>query len=125
MLIPVAMDPLSLQGVGANFEVARLLNAAFKMDVHIVAILPVMLDRRLQMTAAIMESLVELAERLHTPVLPAIRVDAAVTKANRARQFLMDYDPKCKAVEDYQAAFQQLAQLLSGEVNAQRLQASA
>ena len=61
MLIPVAMDPLSLQGVGANFEVARLLNAAFKMDVQIVAILPVMLDRRLQMTAVIMESLGELA----------------------------------------------------------------
>jgi len=50
-------------------------------------------DRRLQMTAIVMESLVEIAERLRIPVLHGIRVDATITKASRARQFLVDYDP--------------------------------
>lgn len=125
MLIPVAMDPLSLQGVGANFESARLLNTLFKLDVRPVAILPVMVDRRLQMTGIVMESLAELAERLHTPVLHPIRVDAAVTKAGRARQFLVDYDPKCRAAEDYQIACQQLAHLLQEQRDDRRLQIPA
>lgn len=125
MLIPVAMDPLSLQGVGANVESARLLNAAFKLDVRAVAILPVIVDRRLQMTAIVMESLVELAERLHIPVLHGIRVDAAVTKASRARQFLADYDPRSRAVEDYQIAGQELAILLQEQMHERGLKASA
>ncbi|MBZ5596194.1 MAG: ParA family protein [Acidobacteriia bacterium] len=125
MLIPVAMDPLSLQGVGANVESSRLLNAAFKLDVRPVAILPVMVDRRLQMTAIVMESLLELAERLNIPVLHAIRVDAMVTKASRARQFLVDYDPRSRAAEDYQIACQELAILLQEQTNERQLQASA
>ena len=40
MLIPVAMDPLSLQGVGANFESVRQLNAAFKLNIRPVALHP-------------------------------------------------------------------------------------
>ena len=125
MLIPVTMDPLSLQGVGANVESSRVLNAAFKLDVRAVAILPVMVDRRLQMTAIVMESLMELGEKLHIPVLRGIRVDATVTKASRARQFLMDYDPGCRAVEDYQLAGQELASLLREQMDEIPLQVSA
>ena len=125
MLIPVAMDPLSLQGLGANFESARQLSAAFKLNIRPVAVLPDMLDRRLQMTTIVMESLVELAQRLHLPVLHGIRVDATVTKASRARQFLVDYDPRCRAVEDYQIAFQELAALIQEEIDVRRLQIPA
>jgi chromosome partitioning protein len=125
MLIPVTMDPLSLQGVGANVETARVLNEAFKLDVRAVAILPVMLDRRLQMTAIVMESLKELAEKLCTPVLHGIRVDATVTKASRARQFLRDYDPGCRAMEDYQIASEELSNLLREQTDEIPLQVSA
>jgi MinD-like ATPase involved in chromosome partitioning or flagellar assembly len=65
------------------------------------------------------------AERLQIPVLPAIRVDASVTKASRARQFLVDYDPRSRAVEDYAAACQQLAGLLREQTNERWLQMSA
>jgi chromosome partitioning protein len=125
MLIPVAMDPLSLQGVAANVETCRLLNAAFQRDVRPVAILPVIVDRRLQMTAVVMESLLEIAERLCIPVLHGIRVDATVTKASRARQFLVDYDPGSRAVEDYQIAGQELASLLQEQMDERRLSISA
>jgi chromosome partitioning protein len=125
MLIPVAMDPLSLQGVAANVESCRLLNAAFNLDIRTVAILPVMLDRRLQMTTIVMDSLVELAERFCIPVLHPIRVDAAVTRASRARQFLVDYDPGSRAVEDYRIASQELASLLQEQKNERELRISA
>jgi chromosome partitioning protein len=125
MLIPVAMDPLSLQGVGANVETCRLLNAAFHLDILPVAILPVMVDRRLQMTTIVMESLVEIAERLRIPVLHGIRVDATITKASRARQFLVDYDPESRAVEDYQVAARELASLLQEQMDERPLAASA
>ena len=125
MLIPVAMDPLSLQGVGANVETCRLLNAAFHLDVRAAAILPVIMDRRLQMTTIVMDSLVELAGRFRIPVLHAIRVDAAVTKASRARQFLVDYDPRSRAVEDYQMACQELAGLLQEQSSERALRISA
>lgn len=125
MLIPVAMDPLSLQGVGANVETCRLLNAAFQRDVRPVAILPVIVDRRLQMTAVVMESLLEIAERLCIPVLHGIRVDATITKASRARQFLVDYDPGSRALEDYLIAGQELASLLQEHTDERRLSISA
>jgi len=125
MLIPVAMDPLSLQGVGANVETCRLLNAAFHLNIRPVAILPVMVDRRLQMTAIVMESLVEIAARLRVPVLHGIRVDATVTKSSRARQFLVDYDPGSRAAEDYQIAGRELASLLQEEMHERQLSMSA
>src|SRR5579862_2023232 len=40
-IVPVAMDPLSLQGVGASVESARILNGIFATDIKPVAILPV------------------------------------------------------------------------------------
>lgn len=125
MLIPVAMDPLSLQGVGANVETCRLLNAVFHLDIRPVAILPVMVDRRLQMTTIVMESLVEIAARLRIPVLHGIRVDATITKASRARQFLVEYDPGSRAAEDYQIAAQELACLLQERTDERLLAVSA
>src|SRR5579864_7625983 len=125
MIIPVGMDPLSLNGLGANFETTRLLHTTFQLDVRPLAILPVMLDRRLHMTLVIMDSLVELAERFHTPVLNGIRVDSAVAKAKRERQFLVDYDRNCRAAEDYRIAAQELARLFQDQRDVESLQISA
>jgi chromosome partitioning protein len=125
IVIPVAMDPLSLQGVAASFQSARVLANAFRLDVRPAAILPVMVDRRLQMTGIILESLEELSEKLRTPLLHGIRIDSAVTKASRARQFLVDYDPRCRAAEDYHIACQQLVDLVQVEEDARGLQIPA
>ena len=72
-----------------------------------------------------MESLAELAERFGIPVLYPIRVDAAVTKASRARQFLADYDPRSRAVEDYRIASQELVSLLQEVRHERELRISA
>lgn len=120
VLIPVAMDPLSLQGAVASVETARMLNGLFQTTVRPIAFLPVMIDRRLQMTQVILESLSELSRRFAVPILHGIRTDSTVTKSARARQFLGDYDPKCRALEDYCAAGQQLLDLLKGQLDGDR-----
>ncbi|HTS69572.1 MAG TPA: ParA family protein [Terriglobia bacterium] len=112
LLIPVSMDPLSLQGAAASIETARTLSSLIRMSILPVAILPVMVDRRLQMTEVVSASLQELSARTNIPLLPPIRTDTTVTKCSRAKQFLVDFDPRAKAMEDYQHALEALLQLL-------------
>jgi chromosome partitioning protein len=116
LLIPVSMDPLSLQGAAASIETARTLSTLFNIPVKTVGLLPVMVDRRLQITETVLESLKAIGERAGVPLLPPIRTDATVTKATRQRQFLVDYDPKCKAVEDYNIACDALFELLQEQL---------
>lgn len=121
LLIPVAMDPLSLQGAVASIETSKTLNQLFKTNIKPIAILPVMVDRRLQITEVIMESLKDLSERFGIPMLPAIRTDSTITKATRSKQFLADYEPKCKAMEDYEVASYKLLELLKDQIDARQL----
>jgi chromosome partitioning protein len=117
LLIPVSMDGLSLQGALASIETARMLSDLFRSEIKTAALLPVMVDRRYQMTEMVMESLKGMSERYNVPLLSPIRTDATVTKASRQKQFLADYDPKCKALEDYTAACRELGNLLKDQIH--------
>jgi chromosome partitioning protein len=112
ILIPVSMDPLSLQGAAASIETARTLSSLIRMEIHAVGLLPVMVDRRLQITELITTSLAELSTRTGIPLLYPIRTDTTVTKGSRAKKFLADFEPKAKAYEDYQASFGQMWEML-------------
>jgi chromosome partitioning protein len=112
LLIPVSMDPLSLQGAAASIETARTLSSLIRLPIRTVAILPVMVDRRLQITEVVSASLEELSARTGIPLLPAIRTDTTVTKCIRAKKFLADFDPRAKALEDYTHALDALMTLL-------------
>jgi chromosome partitioning protein len=115
LLIPVSMDPLSLQGAAASIETARMLNSLIRIEIQPVALLPVMVDRRLQITEVVTASLKDLSVRTRIPLLHGIRTDTTVTKCNRAKTFLADFEPRSKALEDYQIAFDELLNLLHGE----------
>ena len=121
ILIPMTMDPLSLQGAFAALQTSKSLNTLFKASVQPVGILPVMVDRRLQMTDLILESINRLAAEHHFPVLHSVRTDSTVQKATRSRRFLLDFDPKCKAVEDYRIASDQLLEHLKGQLDGRQL----
>ncbi len=121
VLIPLTMDPLSLQGAYAAIQTTKTLNMLFRVNIRPVAVLPVMVDRRLQMTEVIMESLQGIAAEYALPVLPAVRTDSTITKATRARKFLADYDPKCKAADDYRIAADQLLEHLKGQLDGKQL----
>lgn len=106
VLIPAAMETLSVQGASASISSASELNRLFKRQPGIssIGILPVMVNNRLQMTQTVLNALTDMAGELKVPLLPAIRTDTAVVKAARSKQFLADFDPKSKALEDYENA---------------------
>jgi cellulose biosynthesis protein BcsQ len=109
------MDPLSLQGAAASIETARMLSSLIGIEIQPVALLPVMVDRRLQITEVVMESLKDLSVRTRIPMLHGIRTDTTVTKCNRAKRFLADFELRSKALEDYNVAFEELSNLLNGQ----------
>lgn len=128
VLVPVGMEMLSIQGALASINAADSLNHFFYRDrrvVRTIGTLPVMVDRRMQMTSAILEALDGIVERHGVPVLPLIRTDSSVVKAGRQRQFLQDYDPKSRALEDYRTLAQHLRRILTEAPNADRLAAEA
>jgi chromosome partitioning protein len=116
-LIPLTMDPLSLQGAYAVLQTAWSLNSLFRASIKAVAILPVMVDKRLAMTDLIYQSIEAISTEHSVPILHSIRVDSAVQKATRSRKFLHDFDPKCKAVEDYKIATDELLNHLGTQLD--------
>jgi chromosome partitioning protein len=119
VLIPVAMETLSVQGASASISSAKELNRLFKRPSGITSagILPVMVNHRLQMTITVLTALEEMSRELGVPLLPAIRTDTTVVKAARSRMFLQDYAPKAKALEDYLAVAEVLMRSIQPEEN--------
>jgi len=115
LVVPVAMDLLSLQGAVAACSTAKQLNRVFKTNIRPVAFLPVMVDPRLQMTRLVLGQLETLSKETGVPILHSIRNDVTVNKAAKQRQFLADYDPESRVVADYEAAGQQLLSILEDE----------
>jgi cellulose biosynthesis protein BcsQ len=111
-LVPVDMDPLSLHGAIATHELAKILNELIRASVRVAAILPTQVNQRLQMTEVIFKSLRTFADRTGIHILPPIRTDTSVAKATKQRQFLQDFDPACKAITDYNSAFDEVLTML-------------
>jgi chromosome partitioning protein len=111
VLIPVAMETLSLQGCSASIHAASVLNTQFRdgtVNVQTVGILPVMVNPRLQMTDLVMQALKQLSATHNIPILPSIRQDVEVVKAAKMRKFLIDHAPGSRALADYVDAMKQL-----------------
>jgi chromosome partitioning protein len=118
VLIPIAMDTLSFQGAMASIEASKSLNQLLKANIRTIGLLPVMVDRRLAMTTTVLDGLDGLSKGMNIPLLHSIRTDQSITKAARAGQFLIDYDPKCKASEDYQRVADELEGIFKEDMNA-------
>jgi len=118
LLIPVAMNMLSLQGAAACLQTAEMLAERFHTEIRAVGLLPVMVDRRFSLTEYMLQALEEMSERYGVALLHPVRTDGTVPRAERAKQFLVDYDRKCKALEDYTAAAHELLETLNGRQNA-------
>jgi chromosome partitioning protein len=118
VLVPAAMEPLSLQGAGASLYAADTLNELFRPadPVKVVGLLPVIVNKRLAITQTVMTALEHLSRSRQVQLLPGIRTDQAVVRASRDRAFLLDYDPSSKALEDYRTALEILLPAL-GEAN--------
>ncbi len=128
VLIPVAMETLSLQGCSASINAADVLNKQFpdgRVSVKTIGILPVMVNPRLQMTELVMNALQQLSHSHGIPILPSIRQDVEVVKAAKVKRFLIDHAPGSRAVLDYAAAFKQLLDFIEIEAETNRGQTEA
>jgi cellulose biosynthesis protein BcsQ len=121
------MEILSVQGAMASLESARTLNTMFCNSYHLpvetIGMLPVMVDRRLAMTGIILDTLEQISEKTGVANLSPIRTDTSVVKANKERRFLADFDPRSKALEDYEVVADEVLTImrqLDGIPQAQR-----
>ena len=103
VLVPVGMDSLSVEGALSSLGTMDIVNRALRLGCRCVGFVPTQVDRRLLTTSVIKHSLEDIANGRGIPLLRGIRTDQAVIKATRAGQFLQDFDPKSKALEDYEA----------------------
>jgi chromosome partitioning protein len=110
VLIPVDMDILSVQGATASIQAGEMLNGmlAGGLNIRVAGMLPVKLDRRLAMTDVVLNTLSSISEKRSVPIYTGIRTDQSVVKAARNRQFLIDFDPRSKALEDYEVLAERL-----------------
>ena len=107
-LIPVAMDSLSVSGAGASLFYASTISRACRVSIKPIALLPTIVNKRIGLTEVVMNMIHALGQQNGIPTIGPIRTDTAVGKAHRAHQFLADFDPKSKALEDYELVTNQL-----------------
>jgi chromosome partitioning protein len=104
VLVPVDMDILSVQGATSTIHACEALNRMLERGLNIrpLGILPVKLNRRLAVTELVLDTLTSISDRRNVPIYRPIRTDQSVVRAAVDRRFLADYDPKSKALEDYE-----------------------
>lgn len=112
VVVPLDMDMLSVQGAQMAVESARMLNDIYGIDIRVVGFLPTQVNHRHGVTNVVRSALEFISAKTSIQILPEIRTDQTVHKAARAKQFLFDYDPKCKSAEDYEQAFGALRRAL-------------
>jgi chromosome partitioning protein len=116
-LIPVAMDSLSVSGAGASLFYASTISRACRVPIKPVALLPTIVNKRIGLTEIVMNMIQALGQQNNIPIIGPIRTDTAVGKAHRAHQFLADFDPKSKALEDYEQVANQLLDVFEMKPN--------
>jgi chromosome partitioning protein len=120
VLVPVAMDALSVQGARSSLQTIDILNEFFKLKCACIGFLPTMVDQRLSATDLVLTTLKATSQRTGIPVLNGIRTDQAINKALRSNRFLHDYDPRSRALEDYLKACAQILEIVeAGDGSAQ------
>jgi chromosome partitioning protein len=117
VLIPVSMDTLSVSGAASSLLNSQMLSTAVKVDIKTVGMVPTIVDKRIGLMDVVMGMIEVLAKQNHTQVFPLIRTDTSVGKSMRAKQFLAEFDPKSRALEDYQKVAEMLIELLGTKSN--------
>ena len=111
VLIPVSMDSLAVEGAMASLTSIEMLNRLLKLGCRCIGFLPTQIDQRTSATEVVLRTLDEQSKEQGIPLLPSIRTDQSVNKALRNHSFLQDWDPKSRALEDYQAACKMILKL--------------
>jgi chromosome partitioning protein len=117
VLCPVGMDHLSIEGAMASLQVIELLNKWQSRNCRCIGFLPTMVDRRYSVTDMVLRTLDYESKNREIPVLHSIRTDQSINRASSQHVFLHDWEPKSKAVEDYETVYKQLVEHFSAADN--------
>jgi chromosome partitioning protein len=113
VIIPVAMDSLSIEGARSSLQTIEVLNHFLRLGCRCIGFLPTLVDYRLSATDLVLSALESQSRSSGIALLHSIRTDQAVNRALRKQKFLQDFDRRSKALEDYEAACSQLLGLLT------------
>jgi chromosome partitioning protein len=108
MLIPCELEPYATQGLFSMFE--KLQETLVDHELQNTGIVPYNVDLRYAMSH---QYLKELREEFGDLVLPMVRTDATVPRAQSLQQTVFEYDERSRVAED----FRQLARHLMGAAN--------
>ena len=72
VLVPVAMDALSVQGARSSLQTIDILNEFFKLKCRCIGFLPTMVDQRLSATDLVLATLEATSEKTGIPVIHEI-----------------------------------------------------
>jgi chromosome partitioning protein len=101
VICPVSMDSLAVAGAMSVEETFELIQKYKFADPRVIGILPTFVDMRLIATEQILREIQERWGNTSTKILPPIRIDTTLTRANKANRTIFEFDPKAKASEDY------------------------
>lgn len=109
IIIPIAMDYMSLIGCQQVLETLKLLKKDFDLNIQVTGIIPVAVDPRLTITELILNS-IQTQYAPYYPIFPKVRTDAGISKASARGQTLYDRItvPLEKLTEEHRAAWDYL-----------------
>jgi len=109
MLIPCELAPFAVEGLLHMFE--KLEDTLVDHTLSMRGIVPFKLDRRQRMHT---EYLKDLKESFREKLLPPVRTDTTISRAQSFHQTVFEYNPQSKAAEDFRV----LASIFSTEKGA-------
>jgi chromosome partitioning protein len=104
LILPISMDALAIAGASHVQDTFALLKRYFEVVPVILGVLPTFVDARLSITDQVLSTIEEIWGNSNTIVLPHIRTDTNLAKANRYHKTIFEYAPNSRAAEDYMKA---------------------
>ncbi len=110
MLIPCELSPFAVEGLLKMFD--KLEETLVEHSLDMAGIVPFKLNRSISMHLAYLD---DLRESFPDRVLPAVRQDTAVSKAQSFHMSVLEYDEQEKQHSKSTEDFQKLAMLITGK----------
>ncbi|MDA2920894.1 ParA family protein [Desulfobacterota bacterium AH_259_B03_O07] len=115
IVLPISMDSLAIAGASHVQDTFKLLKKYFRVVPSILGVLPTFVDARLIITEQVLSTINEIWGDSTTLILPGIRIDTNLQKANRYHKTIFEYEPKSRAAADYKKAAQALLDFISAK----------
>lgn len=109
VIIPTECSYLSMIGLNQLYDTIQTVRKYSNKGLHISGILMIKYSTRANITAAIADGLLQMADRMNTRVFSSkIRETVKIKEAQSQSLPLVDWDAKCSAVSDYRAFVKEL-----------------